>query len=118
MSRIKRGKTTKKRHKRLLKQTKGFWGQRKNVFRRAKETLLRALDYAFVGRKLKKRDFRKLFITRINAKCREYGVSYSIFMCGLKKSNVEINRKMLSQLAIFEPASFDKLIEISKEKVS
>ena len=68
MSRVKRGIATKKRHKKLLKQTKGYWGQRKNVFRRAKETLLRALAYAFVGRKLRKRDFRSLFITRISAK--------------------------------------------------
>lgn len=118
MSRIKRGTITKKRHKRLLKQTKGFWGQRKNVFRRAKETLLRALEYAFIGRKLRKRDFRKLFISRINAKCRENGMSYSKFINGLKKSNIEINRKMLSQLAIFEPKAFDKLVDVVKAKTS
>ena len=118
MSRIKRGTVTKRRHKKLLKQTKGFWGQRKNVFRRAKETLLRALDYAFTGRKLKKRNFKKLFITRINAKCRESGMSYSSFMAALKKFNVQINRKMLSQLAIFEPTAFDKLVELVKGKTS
>jgi len=118
MSRIKRGKITRRRHKKLLKQTKGFWGQRKNVFRRAKETLLRALAFAFAGRKLRKRDFRKLFISRINAKCREHGMSYSTFMDGLKKGNVAINRKMLSQLAIFEPKAFEQLANMIKRKTS
>ena len=116
MSRVKRGTVTKKRHKRLLKQTKGFWGQRKNVFRRAKETLLRALEYAFIGRKLRKRDFRRLFISRINAGCRENGMSYSTFIAGLNKLDVKINRKMLSQLAIFEPTAFAQLVDMAKEK--
>jgi large subunit ribosomal protein L20 len=111
MSRIKRGINTKKRHKKLLNQTKGYWGQRKNVFKRAKETLLRALAYAFVGRKLKKRDFRALFIARINAQCREHGMSYSVFIANLKKNNIELNRKMLSQLAIFEPNAFAQLVK-------
>lgn len=118
MSRVKRGTVTKKRHKRLLKQTKGFWGQRKNVFKRAKETLLRALDNAFQGRKIRKRDFRRLFICRINAKCREHGLSYSKFMGALQKSNIKLNRKMLSQLAIFEPAAFDTLVDRVKGKTS
>ena len=118
MSRVKRGVVTKRRHKKLLKQTKGFWGQRKNVFRRAKETLLRALAYAYVGRKLRKRDFRRLFITRIGAKSKENGMSYSVFTNCLKKLNVKINRKMLSQLAIFEPKAFVKLVEMAKEKLS
>jgi large subunit ribosomal protein L20 len=118
MSRVKRGTTTKKRHKRLLKQTKGFWGQRKNVFKRAKETLLRALEFAFIGRKLRKRDFRKLFITRINAGCRKHGMSYNKFVSGLKKQNVMINRKMLSQMAIFEPEAFAKLVEMAKSATS
>ncbi|MCK5632621.1 50S ribosomal protein L20 [bacterium] len=114
MSRIKSGKVTRKRHKRLLKKTKGFWGQRKNVFRRAKETLLRAMAYAFKGRKLKKRDMRSLFITRIKAAAVQNGTSYSRFINGLKKANIELNRKMLSQLAIFEPESFAKLVDIAK----
>lgn len=114
MSRVKRGVTTKRRHKRLLKQTKGFWGQRKNIFKRAKETLLRALAYAYKGRKLRKRDFRSLFIERINAACREHNTSYSVFMHGLKKLQVNINRKMLSQLAIFEPAAFAQLVSLAK----
>jgi len=114
MSRIKSGKVTRKRHKRLLKQTKGFWGQRKNVFRRAKETLMRSMAYAFKGRKLKKRDFRSLFISRISAASAENGMSYSKFIGGLKKANVDLNRKMISQLAIFEPKIFSKLVDIAK----
>lgn len=115
MSRVKRGTTTKARHKRLLKQTKGFWGQRKNIFKRAKETLLRALAYAYKGRKLRKRDFRSLFIERINAACRLNNLSYSVFMHGLKKLEVQINRKMLSQLAIFEPEAFAQLVSLAKK---
>ena len=106
MTRVKRGIVVKKRHKRLLKKTKGFWGQRKNVFRRASETLLRAMAFAFTGRKLKKRDMRALFISRIKAAAVERGISYNKFIFGLKKANVELNRKMLSQLAIFEPEAF------------
>jgi large subunit ribosomal protein L20 len=109
MSRVKRGVMTHKRHKRLLKKTKGFWGKRKNVFRRAKETLLRAMAFAFVGRKLKKREFRRLFITRINAACRLRGFSYSKFIDGLKKSQILLNRKMLSQIAVFDIQAFDKI---------
>ena len=114
MSRVKRGIATKKRHKRLLKQTKGFWGQRKNVFRRAKETLLRAMAYAFKGRKLKKRSMRNLFIVRIHAAAQKEGLSYSKFMHGLKLANVELDRKMLSQLAIFEPKAFAQLVEVAR----
>ena len=114
MARIKRGTITKKRHKRLLKQTKGFWGQRKNVFRRAKETLLRAWAYAFKGRKLKKRDMRSLFINRITAAARAHNMSYNTFMHGLKKADIQLNRKMISQLAIYEPKAFEKLVEIAQ----
>lgn len=114
MSRVKRGVVTHRRHKKLLKQTKGFWGQRKNVFRRANETLLRALAYAYKGRKLKKRDYRALFISRIGAACKMNGLSYSSFMNSLKKMDVRINRKMLSQLAIFEPNSFARLAQEAK----
>lgn len=115
MSRVKRGTVTKKRHKRLLSYTKGFWGQRSNVFRRAKETLLRSWAKAFAGRKLKKRDMRKLFITRIRAAARKEGMSYSVFMYGIKKQNILLNRKMLSQLAIFEPAAFSQLVSLAKQ---
>ena len=115
MSRVKRGVITKRRHKRLLKQTKGFWGQRKNIFKRAKETLIRALAFAYKSRKLKKRDFRGLFIERINAACRLHKASYSTFMHGLKNLEVQINRKMLSQLAIFEPEAFTQLVSLAKK---
>lgn len=111
MSRVKRGTVTKKRHKRLLKQTKGYWGQRKNIIKRASETLRRALAYAFVGRKQKKRDMRALFIARINAACEQHNISYSQFIAGLKKAGIELNRKMLSQLAIFEPDVFSQIVE-------
>lgn len=115
MSRVKRGIVTKRRHKKLFKQTKGFWGQRKNVFRRAQETLLRALRFAYIGRKLKKRNYRNLFITRISAACKVNDTSYSSFMHGLKKLNVQLNRKMLSQLAIFEPQAFTQLVGMAKK---
>ena len=115
MTRVKRGTIVKQRHKRLLKKTKGFWGQRKNVFKRAKETLTRAMAFAFTGRKLKKRDMRGLFINRINAASGAHGLSYSVFIHGLKKANIGLNRKMLSQLAIFEPEAFSQLAKMVKQ---
>lgn len=118
MTRVKRGVVVKKRHKRLLKQTKGFWGQRKNIFKRAKETLLRALAFAFKGRKLKKRDMRSLFIARIKAGARSSGISYNVFIHGLKKADVSLNRKMLAQLAVFEPEGFAKLATLAKQSLS
>ena len=114
MTRVKRGVVTKKRHKRLLKQIKGFWGQRKNIFKRASETLLRAMAFAFKGRKLHKRDMRGLFIIRIGAAAREHGMSYSTFIHGLKKASVGLDRKMVSQLAIFEPQAFAQLVQIAR----
>lgn len=114
MTRIKRGTIVKKRHKRLLKKAKGFWGQRKNIFKRAKETLLRAMAFAFVGRKLKKRNMRALFITRIRIASNQHGISYSRFICGLKKADIRLNRKMLSQIAVFEPKGFEQLTSIAK----
>jgi large subunit ribosomal protein L20 len=110
MTRVKRGTVTKKRHKKLLKLTKGFWGQRKNIFRRAKETLLRAMAFAYKGRKLKKRDMRSLFITRIKAASEMHGMKYSRLIGALKASQIELNRKMLSQIAIYDPAVFGKII--------
>jgi len=115
MSRVKRGVITKKRHKKILKQAKGFWGQRKNVFRRAQETVLRAMRFAFIGRKLKKRDYRSLFISRVSAACKSNGVSYSVFINKLKNLNILINRKMLSQLAIYEPKAFAELASMAKK---
>lgn len=106
MTRVKRGIVTKKRHKKLLKQTKGFWGQRKNIVKRARETLLRAWAYAFVGRKKKKRDMRALFITRVKAAAINEGFSYSTFIHAMKQKSIQLNRKVLSQLAIMDPAAF------------
>jgi len=113
MTRIKRGIVTKKRHKRLLKQTKGFWGQRKNVFQRAKETLMRALAFAYKGRKLKKRDMRSLFITRIKAASEEHGTKYNKLINGLKQNSIMLNRKMLSQIAIYDNNVFKEIVKFS-----
>lgn len=114
MSRVKRGVVTKKRHNRLLKKTKGYWGQRKNVFKRASETLIRAMAFAYKGRKLKKRDMRALFISRIKAGAEQSGMSYSHLMAGLKKESIALNRKMLSQLAIYEPAIFAHIASLAQ----
>jgi len=114
MTRIKRGVMTKKRHKKVLKQAKGFWGQRKNVFKRASETLLRAMAFATKGRKLKKRDMRGLFISRVNAAAEQNGIAYNRLIHGLKKANVELNRKMLSQIAIYDPAAFSAIVDLAK----
>ncbi len=115
MTRVKRGINTKKRHKRILKAAKGFWGQRKNVIKRAKETLLRAMAFAFKGRKLKKRDMRALFITRIGAAAKLHGLSYNKVIHGLKMAKIELNRKMLSQLAIYDPATFSLVMTFIKK---
>ena len=116
MTRVKRGIITKKRHKRILKQAKGFWGQRKNIFRRARETLLRAMAFAFVGRKLKKRDMRALFIVRIKAGAQSHGLKYNTFIHGLKKSHVQLNRKMLSQIAVYDAPAFAHLVKIAEQR--
>ena len=115
MTRVKRGVMTKKRHKKLLKQTKGFWGQRKNIFKRAKETLLRALAFAFKGRKLKKRDMRSLFISRIKAAAQENGTKYNLLIHNLKEADIQLNRKMLSQIAVYDPEVFTKIVQISQK---
>ena len=107
MSRVKRGMMTKKRHKRLLKLASGYWGQRKNIFKRAKETVLRALSFAYVGRKLRKRDFRSLFISRVKAAVEARNSKYNIFINKLKLAHVKLNRKVLSQIAIFDSNAFD-----------
>jgi large subunit ribosomal protein L20 len=114
MTRVKRGTVVKKRHKRVLKLSKGYWGQRSNIFQRAKETLLRAMAFAFKGRKLKKRDMRALFIARISAAAKEHGLSYSSFIAGLKNANIALNRKMLSQLAVLDPETFGQLVKLVK----
>jgi len=114
MPRAKGGFKTRRRHKRLIKLAKGYWGQRKNVFRRAKETVERALVYAYRDRRQKKRDFRRLWQIRINAAARLNGINYSKFMGGLKKAGIELDRKVLANLAINEPEVFSKLVEIAK----
>ena len=112
--RVKTSVSSKKRKKRLLKQTKGFWGQRKNVFRRAKETLLRSLAFSYRDRRVKKRTFRALWIVRINAGCRNNGITYSKFISGLKKSGVELDRKILSEIAVSDKSAFAQLVETAK----
>jgi len=114
MSRVKRGTVTKKRHKRLLKLSKGYWGQRKNIFMRAHETVMRALAYAYKGRKLRKRDFRSLFISRIKAAVEFYGLKYSVFIFKLHKQHIALNRKILSQLSIFDNLAFKSIVELVK----
>ena len=114
MARVKRGVNAHKRHKKVLKQAKGFYGQKSKVFRAANPAVMRSLRSAYIGRKLKKRDFRKLWITRINAGARANGMSYSKLMDGLKKSGIEINRKMLSEMAIHDAEGFAKLCETAK----
>ena len=112
--RVKRGVPSRKRRKRLLKQAKGYWGRRKNNIRRAKETVIRALAFAYRDRRQRKRDFRRLWIARINAAVRPDGLSYSKFMGSLKKAGVELDRKALSEMAIREPESFKAVVDVAK----
>lgn len=112
--RIKRGVASRKRRKRVLKLAKGYWGRRKSNFRRARETVLRALAYSYRDRRRRKRDFRALWIMRINAAVRPFGLSYSAFMGALRKSGVEIDRKSLSELAIRNPESFGAVVEFAR----
>jgi large subunit ribosomal protein L20 len=114
MARVKKGVNAKKRHKKILKLAKGFYGQKSLVYRAAKPAVMRALRSSYVGRKLRKRDFRKLWIARINAGTRQNDMSYSRFMNGLKIANININRKMLSEMAINDPQGFSKLVETAK----
>lgn len=114
MARVKRGVNAKKRHKKVLKQAKGYFGAKSKLFRPANQAVMKSLNYAFIGRKLRKRDFRKLWIARINAAARLNGMSYSKFINGLKKANIEVNRKMLSEMAIHDAEGFTKLVEIAK----
>ena len=114
MARVKKAVNAKKKHKKVLKLAKGFYGQKSKVFRAANPAVMRSLRSAYIGRKNKKRDFRRLWITRINAAARMNGISYSQFMNGLKKSGIEINRKMLSEMAIHDAAGFTALVETAK----
>ena len=115
MARVKNGAVTKARHKKVLKQAKGYFGSKHRLYKSAKEQLMHSGQYAFRDRKQKKREFRKLWITRINAACRENGISYSRFIEGLNKAGVEVNRKMLSEIAINDPKAFAELVEVAKK---
>ena len=108
MARVKGALSTRKRRKKILKAAKGYWGAKSKHFRMAKQAVLKSGNYAYIGRKQKKRDFRSLWITRISAACKLNGINYSRFMYGLKKSGIELNRKMLSELAISDPDAFSR----------
>lgn len=114
MARVKRGVNTKARHKKVLKAAKGYYGSKSTLYRTAKQAVMKSLAYSYVGRKRRKRDFRKIWIARINAATRQNGLNYSKFINGLKKANIEINRKMLSEMAIHDPESFTELVNIVK----
>ncbi|MCR2033597.1 50S ribosomal protein L20 [Anaerofustis stercorihominis] len=114
MARVKRSLNSKKKHKKVLKLAKGYYGAKSKLYRPANEAVMRALRSSYAGRKQKKRDFRKLWITRINAAARMNDMSYSRFINGLKNANVEIDRKMLADIAMNDEAAFAKLVEVSK----
>ena len=115
MARVKRAMMTRKRRNRTLKLAKGYWGSKSKHFKMAKQALMKSGAYAYAGRRMKKRDFRQLWITRISAACKMNGMNYSTFMHGLKVAGIEINRKMLSELAISDPAAFTQLTEVAKK---
>ena len=118
MARVKSGAITKARHKKILKQAKGFFGSRHRLYKTAKESVMHQGQYAFRDRRQNKRNFRKLWITRINAAVREYDLSYSKFMNGLNKAGIIINRKMLSEMAIEDKAEFKKLVDVAKDALN
>jgi len=115
MARVRNGAVTKARHKKVLKQAKGYFGSKHRLYKTAKEQLMHSGQYAFRDRKQKKRDFRKLWIARINAACRANEISYSRFIEGLTKAGVEVNRKMLSEIAINDPKAFAELVSVAKD---
>ena len=115
MARVKNGAVTKARHKKVLKAAKGYFGSKHRLYKSAKEQLMHSGQYAFRDRKQKKRDFRKLWITRINAACRQNDISYSRFIEGLNKAGVEVNRKMLSEIAINDPKMFSEFVKVAKD---
>ena len=115
MARIKRAVNALKKRRKVMKLAKGYWGAKSKQYRAATEQVARSLRYAYIGRKLRKRDFRSLWITRINAAARLNGTTYSALMNGLKKQNININRKMLAEMAVNDAAAFAQLVEISKK---
>ena len=114
MARVKGALNTRKRHKKILKLAKGYYGAQSKQYRTANQAVMRAMQNAYIGRKRRKRDFRRLWITRISAAAKMNGMNYSTFMNGLKKANIDLNRKMLSEIAIADPAAFAKLVETAK----
>lgn len=118
MARVKKALNAKKKHKKILKLAKGYYGAKSKLFKTANEAVMRSLRYAYIGRKLRKRDFRKLWIARINAAARMNGISYSRLINGLKMAGVEVNRKMLSEMAIYDEAGFKQLVEVAKQKLN
>ena len=117
MARIKGAITTRKRRKKILKLAKGYWGAKSKLYKMANQAVMKSLTYAYIGRKQKKRDFRRLWITRINAGCKANGMNYSRFMHGLKKAGINLNRKMLSEIAIHEPEAFKQLVGTAREAI-
>lgn len=117
MARVKGALATRKRRKKVLKLAKGYWGSKSRHFKMAKQAVMKSGNYAYIGRKQKKRDFRRLWISRINAACRANGTTYSAFMHGLKKAGITLNRKMLSEIAIADEAAFKALVEKAKASV-
>ena len=118
MARVKGAMMTRKRRNKMLKLAKGYWGAKSKHFKMANEQVMKSLTYAYVGRRLKKRDFRQLWITRISAACKINGINYSTFMHGLKLAGVEINRKMLSEMAINDAVAFAALCDMAKAKLA
>ena len=114
MARVKRAMMTRKRRNKVLKLAKGYYGSKSKHFKMAKQAVMKSGQYAYIGRKQRKRDFRRLWITRISAACRLNGINYSSFMNGLKKSGIDLNRKMLSEMAIADEAGFTSLVETAK----
>lgn len=118
MARIKGAMMTRKRRNTVLKMAKGYWGAKSTHYKMANQAVMKSLSYAYIGRRQKKRDFRKLWIARINAAAKMNGMNYSRFMYGLKKSGITMNRKMLSEMAIHEPAAFSALCEKAKAAIA
>ena len=118
MARVKGAMMTRKRRNKVLKLAKGYWGAKSKHFKMANEQVMKSLQYAYIGRRLKKRDFRQLWIARISAGCKMNGINYSTFMHGLKLAGVEINRKMLAELAVNDKAAFAQLTDLAKGKLA
>jgi large subunit ribosomal protein L20 len=115
MAKVKHSVATHRRKKKLLKEAKGYWGDRSKQFQQARRALMHAMVYAYRDRRTKKREFRKLWIARLNAACRQMGITYSRFMYGLKKAKINLDRKILADLAIKDNQAFKKLVEIAKQ---